>query len=63
MVTNDILAIEGDGSMIMLDGLGPRENFPKLELIEQTQEICISGEGRTTRIGTLLNENQKNEME
>ena len=62
VVTWDILAIECDGSMIMLDGLDSREDYHKPGLIEQTEEIQSSGEGRTTRIGTLLNEDQMREM-
>ena len=63
MITGDILAIEHDGSVIMFDGLDPKKDYPKLESIEQTKEIHISGEGRTTRVGTLLDEDQKREME
>ena len=58
----DILAIERDGSMITLDGLDLRDDRLKPESIEQIEEIRISGEGRTTRIRSLLNENQKNEI-
>ena len=49
--------------MIMLDGLDLRENYPKLELIEQTEETKINGEVRFIQIWTLLNKDQKKEME
>ena len=55
VVTWDILAIERDGSMIMLDGLDQKKDYPKPESIEQIEEIHISGASRTTRIGILLN--------
>ena len=50
MVIRDILATKRDGSMIMLDGLDLRENYPKLELIEQTEETKINGEVRFIQI-------------
>ena len=56
VVTGNILAIERDGSMITLDALDPREDHLKLEPVEQTEEVQISEEGRTTRIRSLLNE-------
>ena len=61
-VTTDILAIERDGSEINIDDLDPKENYPKPEPVEQIEEIEISGKGRTTQIGTLLNHDQKGEM-
>ena len=63
MVIWDILAIERDGFGIDVDGLDPREDYPKLEPVEQTEEIEISGKGRITQIGTLLNKKQRKEME
>ena len=63
VVTKDILAIERDGSRIDVDDLDSREDYPKLELVEQTEEIEISGKSQTTQIGTLLNRDQKKEME
>ena len=62
-ITRDILAIEHDGSKIRFDDLDPRENYPKSEPIEQTEDIEISGKGRTTQIGTLFDKSQKEEME
>ena len=59
----DILAIERDGSMITLDSLDPKDDHLKLESIERTEEIQINSEGQTTQIRTLLNENQKCEIE
>ena len=62
MVTGDVLAIERDGSRIDIEDLYPREDYPKPEPVEQTEEINISGDGRTTRIGSRLNHDQKMEM-
>ena len=39
VVIKDVLAIERDGFMIALDSLDPREDYPKLELIERTIKI------------------------
>ena len=61
-ITGDVLAIERDGSKITVEELDPREDYPKPEPIEQTEEIQIRGEGRITRIGTRLNQDQKMEM-
>ena len=44
-VIGDILAIERDGSGISVDDFNPREDYPKLEPIEQTKKIEISVEG------------------
>ena len=41
----DILAIERDGSGIDVNGLDPRDDCPKPEPVEQTEEIEISGKG------------------
>ena len=62
VIIGDILAIKRDGFVIRMDDLDPKENNPKPEPIEQTEEIKISGEGRTTRIGTFIVKNQKKEM-
>ena len=62
VVTGDILAIERDGSIIDVNGLDPRDDYPKPELVEQIEEIEISGNGRTPRIGTLFNHDQKGEI-
>ena len=48
VVTWDILAIERDGSMIMLDGLNPMKDYLKPKSIEQIKEIQNTGEDRTT---------------
>ena len=61
-VTGDVLAIECDGSKINIEDLDPREDYPKPEPMEQTEEINISGEGGTTQIGTRLSHDQKDEM-
>ena len=61
-VTGDVLAIERDGLEINIQDLDPREDYPKLEPVEQIEEIEINGEGRTTRIGTRLSHDQKGEM-
>ena len=61
-VIGDVLAIERDGSKIAIEELDPREDYPKPELVERTEKVQISGEGRTTRIGTRLNWDQKIEM-
>ena len=45
VVTWDILAIERDASKINVNGLDPKEDYPKPELMEQTEEIEISGKG------------------
>ena len=45
VVTGDVLAIERDGSEIDIEDLDPREDYPKLEPMEQTEETNISGEG------------------
>ena len=45
MITGDVLAIEHNGSKIDIDGLDPREDYPKSELVEQTKEVDISGKG------------------
>ena len=63
VITRDVLAIERDRSRITLDSLDPREDYPKLEPIKRTIEVQISGKGRVTQIGSLLNTNQKGEME
>ena len=63
VVTKDILAIERDGSRIDVDDLDSREDYPKLEPVEQTEEIEISDKSQITQIGTLLNRDQKKEME
>ena len=55
VVTEDVLAIERDGSEIDIEDLDPREDYPKPEPVEQTEEINISGQGRTTRIRSCLN--------
>ena len=57
MVIGDILAIEHDGSRINVNGLDPRDDYPKPESVEQTEETEIGGKGRTTRIETLFNHN------
>ena len=44
-VIGDVLAIERNGSRIDIEDLDPRENYPKPEPVEQTEEISISGEG------------------
>ena len=62
MVTGDILAIERDGSGVNIEDLDPREDYPKPEPVEQTEQISISGEGRTTQIRSRLNHVQKMEM-
>ena len=62
VVTRNVLAIERDGSGINVEDLDPREDYPKLELVEQIEEINISGEGRATQIRTHLNHDQRNEM-
>ena len=54
-ITGDVLAIARDGSKIAIEELDPKEDYPKPEPVEQTEEVQISGEGRTTRIGTRLN--------
>ena len=61
-ITGDVLAIERDDSKINIKDLDPREDYPKPEPVEQTEEINISGKGRTTRIGTRLSHDQKGEM-
>ena len=45
MVTGDVLAIERDGLEIDIEDLDPREDYPKPEPVEQTEEINISGDG------------------
>ena len=62
VVTGDVLAIKRNGSGIDREDLDPREDYPKPEPVEQTEEIDISGEGRTTRIGSCLHHNQKMQM-
>ena len=47
---------------IDVNDLDPRDDYPKLEPMEQTAEIEINGKGRTTQIRTLLNHDQKGEM-
>ena len=59
----DILAIEHDGLGINVDGLDPREDYPKPEPVEQIEDIEISGICRITQIGTLLNKKRRKEME
>ena len=54
VVTRNVLAIERDGSGINVEDLDPREDYPKPEPVEQTEEININEEGRATRIGTGL---------
>ena len=54
-VTEDVLTIRRNDSGIGIEDLNPREDYPKLEPVEETEEISISGEGRTTRIGSHLN--------
>ena len=61
-VIGDILAIERDGSRINIEDLDLREDYPKPEPVEQTEKINISGDGRATRIGSLLNQEQRREM-
>ena len=51
-VTGDVLAIERNGSGIDIEDLDLREDYPKPEPVERTEEINISGDGRTTRIGS-----------
>ena len=63
VIIGDVLAIEWDGSKITLDSLDLRDDYPKPEPIERTMEIQINGEGQVTRIGSLLNKDQKGEME
>ena len=63
VVIGDILAIERDGSGIDVDGLDSKEDYPKLEPVEQMEHNEISGKGRITQIGTLLNKEQRKEME
>ena len=62
VVIGDILAIKHDDFMIMLDGLDPKEDYPKSKSIKQTEEIQINRKCQTTRIGMLFNEDQKREM-
>ena len=62
MVTRDVLAIECDGSMVALDNLDPRENYPKPEPVETTIEVPIRGERYFTRISSLLNTEQNERM-
>ena len=62
VVTGDVLAIERNGSGIDIEDLDPREDYPKPEPVERTEEINISGDGRTTRIGSQLNHDQRMEM-
>ena len=62
MVTEDVLGIERDDSKIDIEDLDPREDYPKPEPVEQTKKINISGDGRTTRIGSRLNHDQRMEM-
>ena len=62
VVTGDILAIERDGSGINIEDLDPREDYPKPEPVEQTKEINISRDGRTTRKRSRLNIDQRMEM-
>ena len=61
VVTEDVLAIEPDGSGDIED-LDPRKDYPKPEPVEQIEEINISEDGRTTRIGSHLNHDQRMEM-
>ena len=63
MVTRDILAIKRDDSRINVDDLDLKEDYPKLEPVEQTEEIEISGKRWTTQIGTFLNRDQKKKIE
>ena len=44
------------------ESLDPRDDYPKPEPMEQTEEIEINGNGRTTQIRTLLNHDQKGKM-
>ena len=46
VIIGDILAIECDSSGIDADDLDSREDYPKLELVEQTKEIEISGKSQ-----------------
>ena len=62
VVTGDILAIERDGSGINIEDLDSKEDYPKPEPVEQTEEINISGDDRATRIGSRLNHDQRMEM-
>ena len=62
MVNGDVLAIERDGSGIDIEDLDSREDYPKPKPVEQTEEVNINGEGRTTRIGTRLSHDQRSEM-
>ena len=56
------MAIERDGSRINIEDLDPKEDYLKPEPVEQIEEISIKGEGRTTRIGSRLNIDQRMEM-
>ena len=47
---------------ISIEDLDPREDYPKPKSVEQTEEIDISSEGRTTQIGTCLGHDRKGEM-
>ena len=62
VVTGDVMAIERDGSRIDIEDLDLKEDYPKPEPVEQTEEINISGDGRTIRIGSRLNHDQRMEM-
>ena len=54
VVIEDVLAIECDRSTITLNSLDPRKDYPKPKPVEKTVEVQISGEGRVTRISSLL---------
>ena len=45
VVIGDILATERDGLKINIVDLDPREDYPRPELVEQTEKIEISGKG------------------
>ena len=51
VVSGDIMAIKRDGSGVNIEDLDPREDYPKPEPVEQTEQISIRGEGRTTQYG------------
>ena len=44
VVTGDVLAIERDGSEIDIEDLDLREDYPKPEPVEQTEEIAGKAE-------------------
>ena len=56
------MVIECDQSMITLDNLDPKEEYPKPKPVERIVEVQIRREGRVMRIGSLLNTEQKKRM-